>query len=250
MQSKGGTIVQSVMRAVSILHCFEEEAELGITEISRIIGLHKSTTSGLVHTLLQAGFLAKNPKTDKYKLGLTLFSLGTLVQSDLRSIAEPFLLKLVEQAKETINLVIQDGDNVVYISKMESPHSMRICTQIGKRMPMYCTAVGKSMLAFLDTEEVRSILNKSKLEKFTENTKTDPEEIMADLSIIRSKGYAMDEEELEYGLTCVAVPIFNRQGHPIASISASGPTSRMDKKLKEKCCKLLRTASEEIAQKI
>lgn len=249
MQGKSGNTVQSVMRAVEILRCFEKEPELGITEISRMVGLHKSTTSGLVSTLAQASLLAKNPKTDKYQLGMGLFSLGMLVKHDLRSVAQPYLIQLVEQSQETVNLVTQDGPSVVYISKIESPHSMRICTQIGKNMPMYCTAVGKSILAYLDQEEVLSILDQDPPEKFTENTLTDLDSILKALTDIRAKGYALDQEELEYGLTCVAVPILNKAGKPIASISVSGPTSRMDSQLIEKCHRLLKNYGEQIGGK-
>lgn len=250
MEGKSGNTVQSVMRAIEILQCFEKESELGITEISRMVGLHKSTTSGLIYTLVSASLLTKNPKTDKYQLGLKLFSLGMLVKHDLRSIAQPYLMQIVEETQETVNLVIQDGAFVVYIAKIESPHSMRICTQIGKNLPMYCTAVGKSILAFLNREETLQLLDQEPPQEMTKNTITNLNDILKELDDIRIRGYALDREELEYGLTCVAVPILNIAEKPVASISVSGPTSRMDKELIEKCHRLLINSAEHIKQKI
>ena len=250
MSKQEDRFVQSVIRAVDILRCFEDDESLGLTEISRKIGLHKSTTFGLVSTLVHASLLEKNQKSEKYQLGLGLFSLGTLVKHDLRSVVEPFLIQLVEQSKETVNFVVRNGDSVMYISKIESPHSMRICTQIGRHLPLYCTAVGKAILAFLDESEVRSILEARPLEEFTGKTMTDAEEIIKTLPCIRAQGYAVDDEELEYGLTCVAAPIFNSQGKPIAGLSVSGPTSRMDQALLDKCSILLRNYTSQISDKM
>ena len=250
MSKQGDRYVQSVIRAVDILRCFEDDENLGLTEISRKIGLHKSTTFGLVNTLVHASLLEKNQKSEKYQLGLGLFSLGTLVKHDLRSVVEPFLIQLVEQSKETVNFVVRNDDSVMYISKIESPHSMRICTQIGRHLPLYCTAVGKAILAFLDESEVHSILATRPPEEFTGKTITDTEQIIESLPLIRAQGYAVDDEELEYGLTCIAAPIFNSQGKPIAGLSVSGPTSRMDQPLLDKCSILLRNYTSQISDKM
>ena len=149
--NNGKATIQSVDRAVAILKCFGQGDRLGITDISKRLGLHKSTVFGLVNTMASHRLLEKETDNDKYQLGIELFRLGANVQSGLRDVCLPRVRQLVEATGETVNLVVPDGTDVVYIEKRESPHSMRICTSIGQRMPMYCTAVGKVILAFMET---------------------------------------------------------------------------------------------------
>ena len=221
------TTVQSVDRAIAILRCFEQGDKLGITEISRRLGLHKSTVFGLVNTLTANRLLEKAPDSDKYRLGIELFRLGSNAQSSVREIAAPHVKRLMEATGETANLVLPDSGYVVYIDKRESPHSMRICTNVGLRLPMYCTAVGKAILAFMGEDERCIIVGDMVLTARTENTITSREELLAQLVKIRSDGYAIDDEELEYGLICIAMPILSKMGEPIAAISVSGPKLRM-----------------------
>lgn len=219
--------IQSIDRAIQILKCFETNDALGVTEISRMLGLHKSTTFGLVNTLLQNKFLEQTLATGKYHLGIELFRLSANVKIGIREVSIPHVKQLVEATGETVNLVLQDDIYVVYIEKEESPHSMRICTRIGERLPMYCTAVGKAILANLEPQEVVSILDRTKMQMHTEKTLKTKTEVLADLKEIRQKGYALDNEELEYGLVCVAVPIFDASSRPVSALSISGPKQRM-----------------------
>ena len=219
--------VQSVDRAVEILRCFEQGDKLGVTEISRRLDLHKSTVFGLINTLVSNRLLEKAPDSDKYQLGIELFRLGANAQSGIREIGAPHVRQLMEATGETVNLVLPDGGYVVYVDKRESQHSMRICTSIGLRLPMYCTAVGKVILAFLGDEERSAAFMDMKLMPRTENTITSQNELFAQLSKIKSDGYAIDDEELEYGLVCVAVPILSKTGEPVAALSVSGPKTRM-----------------------
>ena len=220
--------IQSVDRAIEILKCFEPDDALGITEISRQTGLHKSTVFGLVNTLASNRLLEKEPGGEKYRLGIELFRLGANVRSGIRDIGAPHIRQLVEITGETVNLVMPDGSDVVYIEKKESPHSMRICTSIGQRMPMYCTAVGKAILAHMgDIERDAVIRSMGELTPLTENTIRTREELLDQLGKVKSRGYALDDEELEYGLVCVAVAIINKHGNPVAAISVSGPKQRM-----------------------
>ncbi len=127
--------IQAVCRAVDILRCFEGRSELGLTEISKAVGLHKSTAAGLVSTLCAERLLEQNESTGKYRLGLELFRLGKNVHTDLHEICHPFLLDLSESVGETVNMAMLDGDGVVYIDKIDSPRSMRIVSRIGQRIP-------------------------------------------------------------------------------------------------------------------
>ena len=120
-----------------------------------------------------------------------------------------------------------DHYNIIYIEKVESPHSMRISTTVGMSLPMYCSAVGKAILAYLPQDEQDAIINVTEFQNLTDNTLASAETLRSELKKIRSQGFALDSEELEYGLTCVAVPILNTQGYPVAAISCSGPSTRM-----------------------
>ncbi len=237
MKEKKNTI-QSVERAISILKCFENHQRLGITEISKMLSLHKSTAFGLVGTLEYYGLLEQDAD-GKYRLGIELFRLGTHVQIDLRNIVLPYLDELLRQCQETVNLVIREKGNVVYIEKKESPHSMRICTEVGQSLPMYCTAVGKAIMAALPEAELEDILGCTEFIKYTENTLQSPKQVMQQVEEIRKTGYAVDREELEYGLVCVGAAILDLNGYPLGAISVSGPATRMTEELIGRSGKLL-----------
>lgn len=250
MDNPNVKIIQSVSRAIQILTCFETKEELGVTEISKMMKLHKSTTFGLVSTLEAHKLLEKNVETGKYKLGIEIFRLGTMVNSSLRSIANPYLEKLLNVHEETVNLVVRDGIFVTFLEKIESPHSMRICTSVGKRLPLYATAVGKAILASLSDEEIHRILDESEIIKYTKNTICDRKEMFEYLNKVRKDGYAEDSEEFEEGLTCIAAPIKDHKGKGIAAISVSGPTSRMTKEFRKKVVETLVEGANEISKKL
>jgi len=220
-------MIQSVNRAVEILHCFEEQELLGVTEIAARTQLNKSTAFGLVTTLTETGLLEQDEATGRYRLGLELFRLGCRVNADTRRLVMPALDALTEQLEETVNFVRPEGGDVVYLIKKESPHSMRICTTTGQRLPMYCTAVGKAILARLPDEEREKILRGFTYKPFTDNTIVTEADLRQELLRVQWDGYAVDREELEYGLICVAVPVLDGAKRPVAAISCSGPKVRM-----------------------
>ena len=220
-------MIQSLERASSILHLFEHQKYWGISQISEQLGLNKSTTFGLVSTMEKLGLMEKDEASGKYCLGLELYRLGNLVDANLRQLILPELSNLVNCLEETINYVRPDGSDIVYLIKKESPHSMRICTTIGQRYPMYATGVGKAILAFLPKEQQEHILSHLQFHPYTSNTILHANQLNQELEQIRNKGYALDREELEYGLICVAVPVFDSTGNPIAALSCSGPKMRM-----------------------
>lgn len=242
--------IQSVSRAIQIIRCFENNEELGVTEISKMVGLHKSTAFGLISTLEANKLLEKNDCTGRYRLGLELFRLGTKVNSTLRHIAVPYLEQLVKMYQETVNLVVMEDLSVIYLEKVESTHSIRISTMVGGRLPLYCTAVGKSILAFLPAEELHHKINKMEFVKYTDNTLHDKETIMKSLEQIKKKGYSEESEELEIGLSCIAAPLFNYFGNPFAAISISGPTSRMSENFRKEISTNLIHITQEISKKL
>lgn len=247
---KRSGIIQSVERAISILKCFETQQELRITDISRRLGLHKSTAFGLVNTLEINGFLEQDENTGKYRLGRELFRLGAHVDVSLRTIVAPYLNNLVNSCQETVNLVVPSGGYILYVEKKESPHSMRICTQEGQLLPMYCTAAGKAMLAHMEEETVQRILDQTCFEYYTDHTVCSPEEIRKQLVQVRKQGYAIDREELEYGLVCIGAAIVDSAGQLTGAISVSGPASRMDERLCSQAADLLIQYTREIGQRL
>lgn len=230
MVKSKSNLIQSVDRALQILECFSKrDTELGVTEIATRLDLHKSTTFGLLATLESRGYLKQNLENGKYKLGIKLFELGKLVEDDmdLRINSLPYLRELVAKYEETAHLAIRDGKEVLYIDKVEGESAIRMYSQVGKRAPMYCTGVGKAMLAFMSEEKIDSLLEDINFSKFTNNTITDLQKLKKELIEIKKRGYCIDDEEIEVGLACAAAPIVNYKGEAVASISIAGPTSRM-----------------------
>jgi DNA-binding IclR family transcriptional regulator len=199
-----------------------------LSDLARNLGLSRSTVHGLLATMRQRGFVTQDGN-GHYALGIKLFELGTLAVSrlDLRTIAGPILQRLVDEFKETVHLVVGDGLDVVYIDKRESPQSMRIVSQVGRRLPAYCTSVGKAMLAFLPEEELDELLTRVELQPWTHNTITDKGKLKAHLREVRRRGYALDNEEIFDGLRCVGAPIRDHSKQVVAALSIAGPSVRL-----------------------
>lgn len=242
--------VQSVERALNILEAFSHETpELGLVEIGKKVGLSKGTTYRLVYTLQSRGFIVQDPITGKYRLGPKAFEVGSvaLSQMELRRIARPFLEELRNITGETVHLVIQDKGEVLYLDKIDSPRAIRIRSFIGQRLPMHSTGVGKALLAELPDSEVMYICKMKGMPRQTPKTITTPEQLYKDLALTRARGYALDDEENEEGLRCIAVPIRDYTGKAIASISISGPTTRIKDDLIPELARQVRETANKIS---
>lgn len=223
-------LIQSVGRAFSILEQFSaDERELGVTTLAARVGLHKSTCFGLLYTLQELGYIQQNPDTGRYSLGLKAFELGQLyIQGqDIRQLAKPYLRRLVEQTEETAHLVVMEGLRAVYIDKVEGPHSMTISSRIGRQARMHCSGVGKVLLANMREADRNEVLNNLVFVRNTVHTITDKDVLREHLRQIREQGYAIDAEEIEIGLCCVAAPVFNSRNQAVAAVSVSGPSVRL-----------------------
>lgn len=172
-KEKRGVIVQSVARALTMISCFANDTELGISEIAERMDLSKSTTYGLVNTLTAFGYLEQT-ENKKYRLGLKLFELGNLVQSrmDVRMEARPYCQLLADKYRTTVHLATHSEEEIIYIDKVDNNSSVVVYSQIGKRAPMYCTGVGKAILAFLPEEYMEKYVLSRPLTKMTEHTIT------------------------------------------------------------------------------
>lgn len=225
-----GRVIQSLARATNILEYLSDyRSGDGLSNISRGVGLSKSTTHSIITSLEKLGYVQQDQVSGKYALGLKLFELGQVVHAsmDLRSIAMPYLHSLAQRYQETVHLAVLSKGEVIYIDKVDSPRSIRIISHVGGRNPAHCTGVGKVLLAGLSEEELERVIRDKKLHRFTPNTITEPGKLKIHLAKVRQDGYAQDEEEIEVGLSCVAAPIKNYHGVVIAAISVSGPTGRV-----------------------
>ena len=239
-------IIQSIDRALQVLELFSlEKPEWGITEISKALNIYKSNVHNVLTTLAEKGFVIKDSKTDKYKLGIKFFELGSIVikNMDLRKIAHPYIEELSKEFNETVHLGVLDKGRVVSIEREESDKSLCSHVEIGKRTPLHCTAVGKAIMAYLSEDEINLIIREKGLEKFTENTITTKKDLENEFKKIREQGYAVDKIEHEEGVRCVAGSIRDYTGKVVASMSVSGPAFRINesnipniaKKVKEYC---------------
>jgi IclR family transcriptional regulator, KDG regulon repressor len=246
-------LIQSIERAADVLEVFlTTSPELSVKEISEKLQLSKSTVHGIIKTLEHRGYLEQNPEDLKYKLGIKLFKLGNFVSKhfDIGNIARPIIRDLANELNETVHLVTLQRDEVVYIEKVEGPRALTIYSHIGKRAPVHCTGVGKAILAHLSETEVDRLLLSASLEAFTEYTMTDMNEIKKHLVSVRETGYAVDDEEIELGLKCIAAPIFNHKGNVIASISCAAPKMRLDEEMLPKVIAGIKRAASEISKSL
>ena len=235
--SKPNNLVQTIDRVSSILDMLAQSAQgISIRELSSAIGLPKGTTHRLLSSLSYFGYVRQDSKTRNYFLGLKFVELGQILlsQLDLRKEAEPFLRDLAERTNETIHLVILDRNEIVYIDKVETdqnPSGLKMASRIGLRNPAHSSAVGKMILAHFSEDELRSFFKEKTLVRRTENTITDPIQLREHLKTVRKQGYAVDDEENEKGIRCVAAPVYNETGKTVAAISITAPAFRATKKI-------------------
>ena len=230
MKKKGQETLKSVEKALQILEAFNiSHPELSVSELEDILSLPKVSIYRFLRVLLKRGFIMQNPQTRKYRLGIKVFELGSLVLKDmeLRKVAFPLIEELSRKSRETVHLGVLDGHEAVSIEGAESGYSLRISLPIGKRVYLHSTGIGKAILAFLEDDEIDEIIDEQGLPRFMTNTITEPKVLKKEIQIIRERGYAIDDEENEPGVCCVAAPILDSSRHVIASISISGPSVRI-----------------------
>ena len=224
-----GTLIQSVQRAAALLKVFDNgPAELGVSELSRMTRLHKSTASRLLATMEREGLLERVPGTEKYRLGFMLVRLAGQVThfGDIRATARPVLIELAEASRETVHLAVLDEGEVINIEQISGPHLVRDTNWVGRRTPLHCVANGKALLAFRPASEIARVLAQP-LARFTERTIDDPAALRAELALVRERGYAQALGEAEVGLNAVAAPVRDNTGQVVAAVSISGPAYRV-----------------------
>ena len=228
----GTSRLSSVSMAIRILKAFSgDEAEIGISELAKRLGIAKSTVHRLVVTLMAEGFLDKNQETGRYRLGLGLFGLGSLVRHrmDLSTEARTVLIDLRQETDETVLLAVPSGAEIMYIRTQTSRQAVRINAEIGMRAPSYCTAAGRAILAFQPEGRIAAV-TAAPMPPRTPKTVTDPDKLLKLLANVRRLGYATEDEESELGMRAIAAPVYDAQSEVVGSIAIAGPVQRLSLK--------------------
>jgi IclR family acetate operon transcriptional repressor len=221
----GGGGVQSLERAFDLLERMADAGgEVGLSELSASSGLPLPTIHRLMRTLVACGYVRQQTNR-RYALGPRLIRLGESASRLLGTWARPHLARLVEVTGETANMALLDGDEVVYVAQVPSKHSMRMFTEVGRRVLPHSTGVGKALLANVPDDEVRALLARTGMPAATEKTITTPDAFLAALADVRRLGYAVDDNEQEIGVRCLAVPVPDSPAP--AAVSISGPAGRV-----------------------
>ena len=230
MTDEKSNSVKSVVKAFLLMEELDKSGEMSVGDLSERLQMDKATVHRLLNTIKDAGYISQNPDNKKYSNSLKLLAMGNraLEKTGVRHIARPFMEELSERTGETINLGLLVGNKIIYVDKIESSSTIKVGLGIGVSVPIYCSGLGKAILAFTPSDEREELINSIVLVKFTARSITNREHFLRELEKIRKNGYAVDDEEYVDGLMCFAAPIFDFHGNPIASISVSCPKYRYD----------------------
>ncbi len=233
---------KAVTRALDVLSSFIDASEQGITQISGRVGLSPSTTHRIVRALVDASYLEQDLSTERYRLGHAAIVLGQRANESLNlSEVQPVLERLGSVTGESVNLGIRHGDEVVVVVRVESNHTLRFDQPVGSRIPLHCTSMGKSLLAFSGEP-----LPRLALERVTATTITESEAFAAELATVRTNGFSLDNEESIEGVRCVASPILNVDGVAVAALAVQAPTVRMSLERQRALAAQVMAAADEI----
>lgn len=223
--------LSSVSNAIRVLKSFSStQREWGVSDLARHLELSKSTVHRLLTTLTEEGMLDQDFDTGRYRLGLAMFDLAAAVptQLDLHEAVQPPMADLRNRTGETVQVAVLDGRHVVYVERMDSPHTLRMFLEIGRRNSAHCSGTGKALLAFIPRQHLDRLLDGWKLDPRTEHSITSVRKLRKELDASRARGYAENRHESEVGVVSVAAPIRDASGTTIAAMSVAGPAERMD----------------------
>jgi IclR family acetate operon transcriptional repressor len=247
-----GGSVQAIDRGLAVLAMIANADGLTLTDLAQRVGLAPSTAHRILASLEAHRFVQHDEQRGLWLIGVGAFEVGTafLRNRRLAGIGRVVMHDLMEQTGETVNLGIEDGGEVVFISQVESHVALRAFFRAGSRAAIHASGVGKALLAQFPEERVKQILHRRGLAKFTERTLVSPADLFRQLEEIRRRGFAIDDEERNLGMRCVAAPIFNEYGEAIAAVSVSGPTVRMTPERAAEFGPLVQRAAQEITASI
>ncbi len=230
MECTNENSIQSISRALDILETLAMHKDgMGITSLAKVTNLSKSTAHRIAATLVERGYVEHESVSGGYRLGLKYIEIASyyINSLELQTEARPYLRELTSELGLTAHLGILDAHEVVYVEKLDVFPGIRLYSQIGFRVPAYCSSLGKCLLSGLSGDELKSVMVNCIYERFTERTITDLAELKKQLRQVRTQIWAMDDEEYEIGHRCVGAPIFDYRGDVIAAVSASGPVATL-----------------------
>lgn len=243
MQKDGEIKIKSLKKSLEVLECFIQKQPLGVTEISEKLGLYKSNVHNILMTFLTMGYLEQDSESGKFRLGVSVMALSRAFREGLNitKIVLPFMQEIANEAGELVYLTIPRGDEVVYLEAIY-PENQKLVSNfvMGERSKMYCTSVGKAILAQLPPEEMEKYIE-GDLEAFTEYTITDKDKLRKEIEATRIRGYGLDNMEIMFGIKCVGIALINFEGKAEAGLSISAPSLRMDEKRIQQFVKILKS---------
>ena len=249
----GDATLSTVRNAARVLKSFRtREESLGVSELARRLELGKSTVHRLLTTLVSEGLVEQDRRTGGYRLGIVMFELGEAVKVhlDLHAAAGPVLVRLREQTGESSQVGVLDGDEVVYVDRLESAYSLRLFIETGRRVPAHCTSSGKVLLAHRPVPERERYLSRGALPRLTPDTITDPDALRAELATVRTRGWAEAINEREIGVASLAAPIRDRHGEVVAAVSIGAPVSRFGAVPRSRMAEALVEAGEAVSRRL
>jgi DNA-binding IclR family transcriptional regulator len=243
--------INSLEKGTKVLELLAEKGELSVTKVAEQLGLNRTGSHRFLATFRELGYVEKN-QDGRYQLTFKILELGMKMANrfEIRREARPYMQELSLAFRETVNLGLRDGLEILHLDKIDSLEILRMDSPVGSRAPAYCTALGKANLAFLPQNELDDLLNGVKLKPHGPNTITSKKKLRQELEKIRNQGYAIDNEEMAYGLRCVAAPIFDHTGLPRYSISVAGPAMRFTEKRMQQVQKTVRKVCSELSRRI
>lgn len=254
MQKKAETEVKvkSLQKSLEILGCFVEKQPLGVSEISEKLGLYKSNVHNILMTFKAMDYLEQDPETGKFRLGTAVFALSRALREslDITKIAVPYMKEIAEEAGELVYLTIPRGDEVVYLEAVyPEGKTLGGRSVTGERAKMYCTSVGKAILAKMSNKEIEELMS-DELEKFTDYTITEKDKLWEEIQKTRERGYGIDDMELMFGIKCVGIALLNHKGQVEAGLSVSAPSLRMDEEKMQYIAGVLKRYGQEIEKRL
>lgn len=247
--------VQTVIKAIEIINFLAEESGnrgIGISEFSRELDMGKSTVHRLLDTLQYYGYVEKNEQTNCYRLGWKLYRVGKMVpvQNQVFNLDQRYLLELNKKTRETVNLGILKRNESVIISKIDGySDGLRVVVSPAEREAVHATAIGKVLISEMNNEQIRALITESgEMQKFTENTITNVNELLCEVAKVREQGYAVDDQEYCMGLFCMARPVRDYTRRIIAAVSVSAPYVRITEESRKKALAALADCCEKISR--
>ena len=222
-------VTRTLDRGLAILEAVAAAGQASLSDIARATTMSASTAFRLIETLERRGFLARSEETGAYRIGSRAFDVGAAFSSATRlnDVARPLMRRLAEELGESVALAVREGAQVMYVEQFEARSAVRMIARLGSRMPVHCTAVGKVMVAWLWEARIDDIVGREPYERHTPNTLTRRAGLLRDLGQVRDRGYAVDAQEYEADVRCVAAPLRNRDGEVVAALSVSAPAGRL-----------------------